>query len=80
MKKIAKEKPGTTTQTGPTRKEFFADAVAEYLVGDQARMSILLQMGKPEAQAWAKIRGLTPLMGYPTVEEAKALMRQFLCT
>ena len=76
---MKKEKPGTTTQTGPTRKELFVKQLAEFLVADQAHMSILLQMGKPEATKWAKLRGATPLMGYPTVEEAEELLLRFLC-
>ena len=60
------------------RKAAFVRALAEYLAGDQAHMSILLQMQKPEAAAWAKLRGFTPLCGYPTVEEAEATLAKFL--
>lgn len=60
-------------------KKRFIRAIAEWLAGpNQARMSILLQMGREDAVAWAKIRGETPLFGYPTVEEAEEKLTRFL--
>lgn len=59
-------------------KARFVRALAEYLVGDQARMSIYLEMGKPEAQAWAKLRNAGPSLGWATVEEAEAILTRFL--
>jgi len=56
----------------------FIRGLAEYLVGDQAHKSIMLQMGRPEGTEWMKLRNLTPLMGYPTVEEAEAVLKEFL--
>lgn len=61
-----------------TRKAAFIRGLAEYLAGNQAHMSILLEMKKPEALAWAKLRGLTPLFGWPTVEEAEGALARFL--
>lgn len=60
------------------RKAEFVRALAEYLVGDQARKSIELEMGKESAKQWAKLRGAAPLMGYPTVEEAEKILTEFL--
>jgi len=60
------------------RKAEFILVLADYLVGDQAHKSILLEMGKPEAVAWAKLRGTTPLFGYPTMEEAVNTLTEFL--
>lgn len=59
-------------------QEEFLEALAQYLAGDQAHMSILLQMQRPEAKVWAKLRGTTPLFGYPTVAEATKELRKFL--
>lgn len=59
-------------------KEEFIKQLAIYLVGDQAKKSILLQMGNEEALQWAKLRSMTPLFGYPTVEEAEAELTEFL--
>lgn len=60
-------------------KEKFIAALAEYLAGtNQAHMSILLEMGKPEAKQWAAIRSTTPLFGYPSVEEAIEQLTEFL--
>lgn len=56
----------------------FITALAKYLVGNQAEMSIKLQMGKPEAKVWAEMRGATPLQGYPTVDEAEEVLERWL--
>jgi hypothetical protein len=69
--KVAAKKPGAPD----TRRDGFIRALAQYLVGNQAQMSILLQMGKPEAVLWSQMRGQTPLFGYPTVEEAEKSLR-----
>ncbi len=60
------------------RKLEFIDTLAEFLVNDQASKSIQLQMQKPMALEWAKLRKHTPLSGYTTVEEAKLILREFL--
>ena len=55
----------------PDRRAIFIRELAVYLVGDQAHI-------KPEAKAWASLRGYTPLFGYPTVDEAEATLTKFL--
>lgn len=60
------------------RKKLFIRALAEYLVGDQTRLSIELEMGKPHAREWATLRSKTPLIGYPTVDEAEQVLADFL--
>jgi hypothetical protein len=62
----------------PDRKDFFIEVLAEYLVKDQATRSIRLEMGDSEAKMWAKVRGATPLFGYPTQTEAVKLLREWL--
>lgn len=59
-------------------KQKFIEALAEYLAGNQAMMSMKLQAGDKGAQLWAKMRGATPLMGYPTVPEAQAALASWL--
>ena len=63
---------------GATRKAEFIAALAKYLVEDQARKSIELQMGQESAKEWAHLRSLTPLSGYPSVEEAQEELEDFL--
>ena len=60
------------------RKQEFIRALAEYLAGDQARRSIQLQMNNPWAVEWAKLRGLSPVFGYPTVDEAEEALIELL--
>ena len=60
------------------RKSAFIRQLAVYLAGNQAEMSIRLQMGRADAQAWAALRDETPLRGYPTVDEAEAQLREWL--
>lgn len=55
-----------------TDKTKFIEALAEYLVGNEAEMSIRLQMGKPDAKSWARMRGTTPLFGYYVGPEGMA--------
>jgi hypothetical protein len=60
-------------------KAKFVRRLAEYLGGtNQAHMSILLEMGHREAKTWAQLRNLTPLHGYPTVEEAEKELTEWL--
>jgi hypothetical protein len=59
-------------------KEAFVRELAVFLVKDQAAKSIRLEMGDANAVAWAALRGKTPLHGYPTVEEAEAVLRDWL--
>jgi hypothetical protein len=61
------------------RKEALIRALAEYLVGDEFRKSIDLQMGKPDAKAWSKIRGCTSIRGNAVpVEEAIKILSEDL--
>ena len=64
--------------TKPGRKAEFIRRLAAYLTHDQAKMSIMLQMGRPEAKAWADLRSATPLFGYPTPAEAEKVLKEFL--
>lgn len=59
-------------------KSVFIKALAEYLVKDQATMSIKLEMGKADALQWAKLRETTPLMGWPTVDQAETQLAAWL--
>lgn len=59
------------------RKRFIR-ALAVYLVGDQVKKSIELQMNKESALEWQHLRCATPLFGYPTVEEAIVVLDKFL--
>lgn len=59
-------------------KTEFIERLAEYLVEDQVHQSIRLEMHDKDAQAWAKLRGETPLSGYPTVKEATEVLTRFL--
>jgi hypothetical protein len=59
-------------------KEAFIRRLAHYLVVNQATRSIQLQLGRPEAMEWSEIRNLTPLFGYPTIDEAMKTLTAFL--
>jgi len=72
------KKAQATKTAQPDRRPEFIRGLAEYLVGDQAHRSIQLQMGHAEAKKWAALRNLTPLFGYPTVEEAEAKLTTWL--
>lgn len=57
----------------------FLQALAEYLAGPlSVEHSIRLQLSEPHAVLWAKMRQATPLFGYPTVEEARGQLAEFL--
>jgi len=58
-------------------KRTFVRRLAEYLVKDQASMSIKLEMGLPEAKMWRHLREATPLFGYPTVDEADEQLQEW---
>jgi hypothetical protein len=60
------------------RRRDFVRSLAEYLVGNQVERSIELSMHTRQAIQWAHIRSLTPLLGYPTVDEAEDTLREFL--
>lgn len=56
------------------RKHDIIVALAEFLTTDVARKSIELQMGKPDAKAWAKISNLLGGSGYDTKEQRITLL------
>lgn len=56
----------------------FIKAVAAYLVSEMATKSILLQMGKPDAKAWAAAYNASGCRGYATQEEAEQSIRQII--
>ncbi len=60
------------------RKRAFIRALAEYLAGNQAEMSIRLQLGQRDAVAWAHLRQASPVFGWPTVDEAEAQLMELL--
>lgn len=68
----------TQNEATPSAKQRFIQELAQYLVGNQAAMSIGLAMEDPQAIQWARIRQATPLFGYPTVEEAEEILTKFL--
>ena len=52
-------------------KENFIHQLAVFLVSDQEAMSIRLEMGLEDGKHWRDLRATTPLVGWPTVEEAE---------
>lgn len=56
----------------------FVRGLARYLVANQAMQSIRLEAGDRGAQEWAALRALTPLFGYPTVDEAEQRLSDWL--
>lgn len=68
----------TKEPTAPTLKEQFIHELALYLCDKQAEKSIWLQMGKPEAQQWSRLLGLTPIRGWSSVEEGEKILREWL--
>jgi hypothetical protein len=61
-----------------SRRTEFIRKLAEFLVGDQALMSIRLEAGDRDAKRWAGLRIATPLFGYQTVDEAEKVLTEFL--
>ena len=61
------------------KRKAFVKELAFYLAGRQVEMSIRLQRdGSIEARQWARLRGTTPLLGYPTEQEAEDQLNDFL--
>lgn len=59
------------------RRENFIQAVADYMIRDSAMKSICLEMEKPDAQSWARMRQAINLHGWERdVEVAKQLIRE----
>jgi len=65
-------------------KTRFIRALAEYLAGRQVEKSVRIQMSTKfrnddvDAQEWARLRNLSPLRGYPTVDEAEKALTEWL--
>ncbi len=59
-------------------RDKFLDAIAGYLVDDQAKKSIELQMGKDSAKEWAQVRSVSGVSGYATKDEALVIIRRVL--
>jgi len=60
------------------QKQRFLKALAVYLVRDQAKHSIGLQLGREDSLVWRDVRSNTPLFGYPTEAEAETVLSSFL--
>lgn len=65
------------------KKKRFIIALAEFLADNQASKGIMLGIETQSAPVkwaseWAKLRSATPLLGYPTVEEAVEILTDFL--
>lgn len=57
----------------------FVRELARYLVAEQTKKSIGLQMGREESKEWVRLRQtVTPLFGYPTVAEAEEKIAKWL--
>ena len=73
-------------KTSDNRRTQFIKALAAFLADNQAGKSIAIELETKFppvhrimwAQEWAKLRGATPLFGYPTVEEAERTLAEFL--
>jgi hypothetical protein len=77
MKKLkSKAKPAGNERT--QRKAEFVRTVAEFMTTNQAKWSILLEMGGKDAQLWAAMRRAVPITGYPTFAEAEQALTEFL--
>ena len=68
----------TTTTKHSDKKALFIRELAEFLTCNQSTMSVRLEMSRPDAIAWAKLRSHTPLYGYPTADEAEKALTEFL--
>ena len=66
------------------RKQRLIEALAHFLVDNQAGKSIMLQMEVarspivPFAKEWATLRGASTLHGYPTFDEAVESLKELL--
>jgi hypothetical protein len=58
--------------------ELFIRELAKFLVDEQSRKEVELSEGKRYARDWAALRALTPIRGYPTVDEAERALREFI--
>jgi len=64
--------------TKKDRKSEFVHQLSVFLVGNQAKKSIALEMGKESAKEWANLRSTTPLFGYPTINQAEITLNKWL--
>lgn len=60
------------------RKEMLIKELALFLTEDAGRKSIELQMEKPDAQAWARLRTTAGISGYATPQEAVEILQELL--
>lgn len=61
------------------RKAALIKELAEYLAGtNQVMMSIKLETESEDAKQWLRIRSVSGLNGYPSVEEAEAELTRLL--
>jgi hypothetical protein len=57
----------------------FVRLLAEELAGARsAEMSIRLELGSEDAKRWAKLRDVSPLMGWQNVDEAERQLAEWL--
>lgn len=73
-----KTRPAPVVDELALRKARFIHEIADFLTKDQGKWSIKLEMGDEAAKRWASLRAASPLMGYPTLEEAEQLLTRFL--
>jgi len=64
------------------QRKSFIHELAVYLADNQAAKGIAIQMERPAAPVkwaseWAKVRGASPIFGYPTVEETEKQLTDF---
>lgn len=68
------------------RRKAFIEELAKFFVDNQAGKRVALEvesyrLSKPVvewATEWARLRGVTPVFGYPTHEEAVKILTEFL--
>lgn len=79
---IAKQKRRTRMVSARSdrlaRKAAFIRGLAIYLAEEQSKKSIQLQMNQDHAKEWARLRNLSGLFGYPTVDEAEESLQELL--
>ena len=75
--KLEAEAPERAKRKMAQREEFL-DALATYLTRDLVQRSIGLEMGDQRMKEWQKLYGLAGLHGYPTKDEAVAILKDLL--
>lgn len=61
-----------------TTKEAFIKELVRYLVENQVIKSKGVELNNPVFCEWVTLRELTPIKGYPTIEEATKIITEFL--